>query len=71
MTIHVDHYYGHVVVTNQDNVRDWHGTLAALVDFGETVSMHDKHLGPWTTQEAREVAAALIGWASRKDRESA
>jgi len=39
-----------------------------LTDF-VVVRLDDHRQEPWTTEEAREVGAALIGWAIRKERD--
>lgn len=61
---HVDTYAGHVTVFAANGVR-----IAEILDFGDVVRV--EHVEgvvsrPWTEDEAREVGAALIGWAGRK-----
>ena len=61
---HRDDYLGHVVVHHDGSPTP----VAVLVDCGETVRVEDVRKEPWTTDEAREIGRALIGWASRKER---
>ena len=63
MNQHHDGYYGHVTVHHAGSTEP----VAILVDCGDTVRLDDPMREPWTTEEAREVGAALIGWAVRKE----
>ena len=63
-THHVDDYFGHVTVFAADGV-----LIARILDMGDTVRVEHVEgvvYRSWTVDEAREVGAALIGWAGRK-----
>ena len=65
LTQHRDDYHGHVTVHHAGSTEP----VAVLVDCGDTVAVHDPRKEPWTTEEAREIGAALIGWAVRKEQD--
>lgn len=63
MNQHHDDYHGHVTVHHDGSTQP----VAILVDCGDTVRLDDPRREPWTTEEAREIGRALIGWAVRKE----
>ena len=65
MRQHIDDYHGHIVVHHNGSLQP----VAILVDCGDTIRLDDHRQEPWTTEEAREIGAALIGWAIRKERD--
>lgn len=62
MPEYVDAAYGHVTVHHDGST----APVAVLVDAGDVVSIEEHWRGPWSPEEARMVAAALLGWAMRK-----
>ena len=61
---HIDDFLGHVVIHYDGSTQP----VALLVDCGDRVRVDDPLREAWTTDEAREIGRALIGWASRKER---
>ena len=64
MTQHVDPRFGHVVLVDDS------GHYATIFDHGDTCTVENGpgmySTDPWTEEQARELGAALIGWAGRK-----
>ena len=58
---HVDPTHGHVTVYGIDGT-----PVAYLLDMGDVVRIDNYGTEVWSEQDAREVGAALIGWAARK-----
>ena len=67
MKQHIDDHLGHITVHHDGSTEPF----GVLVDSGDTVTVgvNGYFAGPWTTEEAREVGRALIGWAVRKEQD--